>query len=517
MEEKQQLTAIYEISKALVSSTDYEENLRYISNLLKSITDFENVLIALKETGSDELKLFGNKENISYKPGEGVIGKVWKLGTPIVIPDITKEKTFLNKTKRDLKKYKNKKLAFIAVPIKVGDKTLGVLAVDKTYTGKESLDNYTKFLTLISNILGNSIKLFLQIKEEKKKLEEEKNYLQNQIKLIMSKTGIEGVVGKSKQILDIVEIIKNVANTPATVLLTGESGVGKEVFAKSIHQLSNRVDKPFIKINCAAIPEDLLESELFGYEKGAFTGANTTKKGKFELANGGTIFLDEIGDMPLLLQSKILRVLQEKEVERLGGSKPIKVDVRIIAATNKNLEKMVYEGTFREDLYYRLNVISVHIPPLKERKEDIPLLIYFFLDKFNKMYGKNLTISKELVNLLTEYDWPGNVRQLQNTMERMVILAKSNQLSFEDLPVDIKNKIKNMKKSEETKDIQIKSDNLVLQKSQLPKTVQELEKQAIEDALQKSGYVIKKAAKLLGMTPRQVRYRMEKYNIPFKK
>ncbi len=513
MEEKQQLTAIYEISKALVSSTDYEENLRYISNLLKSITEFENVLIALKETRSNELKLFGNKDNISYKSGEGVIGKVWKLGIPIVIPDIAKEKTFLNKTKRDLKKYKGKKIAFIAVPIKVENNILGVLAVDKIYTGKESLDNYTTFLTLVSNILGNSIKLFLQIKEEKEKLEKEKNYLQNQIRLIMSKTGIEGVVGKSKQILDIVETIKNVANTPATVLLTGESGVGKEVFAKSIHQLSNRADKPFIKINCAAIPEDLLESELFGYEKGAFTGANTTKKGKFELADGGTIFLDEIGDMPLLLQSKILRVLQEKEVERLGGSKPIKVDVRIIAATNKNLERMVYEGTFREDLYYRLNVIPIHIPPLRERKEDIPLLIYFFLDKFNKIYGKNLTITKKLVETLTEYDWPGNVRQLQNTIERMVILSKSEKLDFKDLPVDIKNKIKNVESSKS----QLIESLPTVEKPHLPKTVQEIEKQAIERALQQSGYVIKKAAKLLGMTPRQVRYRMEKYNIPVKR
>jgi len=514
LREKEQLIILYEISKALISSTDYEENLRYISKLLISLAGFESVLIALKEQNSNKLKLIGNSKDISYSYGEGIIGKVWKHGIPIIIPNIVEEESFLNKINRRLENYKDKKVAFIAVPIKIQEEVLGVLAVDKIYTRKEALDDYAKFLTLVSNILGHSTKLFLKIKQEKQKIEEEKEYLENQVKMLMYKTGIEEVVGRSKQIIHIVEIIKNIANTTATVLLTGESGVGKEIFAKLIHKLSNRAGKPFIKINCAAIPENLLESELFGYEKGAFTGAYTTKKGKFELADGGTIFLDEIGDMPLLLQSKILRVLQEKEVEKLGSSKSVKVDVRIIAATNKDLEKMVYEGTFREDLYYRLNVISIHIPPLRERKEDIPLLIYFFLNKFNKMYRKNLTISKELVELLMEYDWPGNVRQLQNTMERMVILAKSEKLDFNDLPVDIKNKVKKMK-SEKTIKTEIDAINLNL--SQFSKTVQEIEKEAIEKALEESGYIIKKAAKILGMTPRQIRYRMEKYNIPFKK
>ncbi len=511
MLEKIQLSVLYNISKALSMSPDIPKNIEYISNLLSSYLEYENVFINVVNPFTQELENFGGLD-LSYRRGEGITGKVWKYGVPIVIPDVSKEEGFLNKLRRDLKN-KKEKISFIAVPIKIGNKVIGVLAIDKIYSDKESLNIHTEFLTMVAGILGGYLKLYLDFETEKRRIEEEKKYLQTQLNTIMSKTGIEGIVAKSKKILEIVDIIKNVADTTATVLLTGESGVGKEVFAKAIHKLSSRADKPFIKINCAAIPEDLLESELFGYEKGAFTGAHTTKKGKFELANGGTIFLDEIGDMPLLLQSKLLRVLQEKEIERLGSSKTIKVDVRIIAATNKNLEKMVQEGTFREDLYYRLNVIPIYIPPLRERKEDIPMLIYYFVDKFSKLYRKKLTVSKELVDLLTDYEWPGNVRELQNTIERMVILSKSEKLDFKDLPADIRKKLNEKSK---TREVYLKAQGEI-QEIKLPKTVQQIEKEAIERALEESNYVIKKAAKLLGMTPRQVRYRMEKYNIPLKK
>jgi Nif-specific regulatory protein len=472
---------------------------------------FENVLIAIVEPDSNKLKLFGKsfvKKDISYKRGEGIIGKVWKHGIPIVIPNILEEKEFLNKFGRDLKKYKNKKVAFIAVPIKIENKIIGVLGVDKPYTGYESLDEYTKFLTMVSNILGQSVKLISNMKKEKEQLEKEKKYLKAQLNTLLSKTGLEGIVGRSQAIMEVVDNIYQVAPTNATVLLTGESGVGKELFAKAVHYNSSRASKPFIKLNCAAIPEDLLESELFGFEKGAFTGAYTTKKGKFEMADGGTIFLDEIGDMPISLQAKILRVLQEKEVERLGSSKPIKIDVRIIAATNKNLMEMVSQGTFREDLYYRLNVVPIFIPPLRERKEDIPVMVNYFVNRINKEYRKDVSISKELMDLLIEYDWPGNVRQLQNTIERMIILSKKDMLTIEDLPKDLK--LEKYKFKNENKKI-IDSN-----KAELPKTVEQIEKEAIIKALEESNYVIKNAAKLLGMTPRQIRYRMDKYGISVK-
>ncbi len=513
MLEKIQLSALYEISKTLSSNLDYEKSVKYITNILRNFFNYENVFITYVDPNTHQLKVFGNTlpKDIKYKKGEGVIGKVWKYGVAIVVPDISKEEEFLNKLNRKLDESSKKKISFIAVPIKSGNRVIGVLAVDKPLDKKESLDEHTKFLTMVSALLGHTIKLFNQFNKEKEKLEKDKEYLQSQIKNIISKTGIDKIIGRSKKLLEIIGIIKDVAPTSATVLLIGESGVGKEVFAKAIHENSTRKDKPFIKINCAAIPEELLESELFGYEKGAFTGATSTKKGKFELANGGTIFLDEIGDMPLLLQSKLLRVLQEKEIERLGGTKPIKIDVRIIAATNKDLEKMVIEGTFREDLYYRLNVISVHIPPLRERKEDIPPLVYYFLEKFNKEYGKNLKITDELMEVLINYDWPGNVRQLQNTLERMVILAKGEYLTPENLPTDIKRQIKIPK---EIKDTPIKIGKKIVE---LPKTVEQLEREAIIKALEETNYVIKKAAEKLGMTPRQVRYRIEKYKIPLKK
>ncbi len=512
MPAKTQLTALYEISKALSSSSNYEKNIRYITNLLISLMGFENVFITIVDPESDKLKTFGDffEKDISYKRGEGITGKVWKHGVPIVVPNILEEKEFLNKFKRDLNKYKGKKVAFIAVPIKIGNKVVGVFGVDKVYTGYESLDEYTKFLTMVSSILGQSIKLISTMRLEKKQLEEEKQNLKAQLNILLSKTGLEGIVGRSPAIMEVVDNIYQVAPTNATVLLTGESGVGKELFAKALHHNSPRASKPFVKINCAAIPEDLLESELFGYEKGAFTGAYATKKGKFEQADGGTIFLDEIGDMPVILQAKILRVLQEKEVERLGGTKPIKVDVRVIAATNKNLLEMVNQGTFREDLYYRLNVIPIFIPPLRERKEDIPVMVNYFINKFSEEYGKNITVSKDLMDFLVEYDWPGNVRQLQNTIERMVILSKSNILTISDVPKDLQ-VVKKLGNS------LIRNTNENRINSQLPKTVEQIEKEAIIKALEDSNYVIKHAAKLLGMTPRQVRYRMDRYGIVVKR
>ncbi|AEH45030.1 two component, sigma54 specific, transcriptional regulator, Fis family [Thermodesulfatator indicus DSM 15286] len=247
-----------------------------------------------------------------------------------------------------------------------------------------------------------------------------------------------GITGQSHAILELREAIERVAQTDATVLITGESGVGKEVAARMIHTLSRRAEKPFVAVNCAAIPEDLIESELFGHEKGAFTGAVSSKKGKFDLADGGTIFLDEIGDMSLSAQAKVLRVLQEKCFERVGGTKTISVDVRVIAATNKNLTEEIKKGRFREDLYYRLNVIPIHIPPLRERPEDIPLLVEEFLDEFARHSGLGRKkITPEAMEALKRYPWPGNIRELRNLIERLVILSKRDTISLEDLPPEI--------------------------------------------------------------------------------
>ena len=503
MNPKLEIEALYEISKTLSSSLNIEQTVPYILRLLKKLLGFERVTLTLYDPSTDKIVVkaasSGKFPKEGFKRGEGITGKVWKHGVPIVIPDISEEPEFLNKLwkRRHLK---NRKLSFIAVPIKFGGEVIGVLSADKELKKDESLDELTRFLSMVATLIANIYSLERKVVEEKQSLESQKKALEAELKKIYRELRIEGIVGRSKQIMEVIEIVHKVAPTDATVLLRGESGVGKELFARAIHYLSKRSDKPFVAVNCAAIPESLLEAELFGYEKGAFTGAYTSKKGKFELANGGTIFLDEIGDMPLNLQVKLLRVLQEKEIERLGGSKPIKVDVRIIAATNRNLEELIKQGKFREDLYYRLNVVPVFIPPLRERKEDIPPLVWHFVENFSKEYKKNIKVSSEVMEAFLNYDWPGNVRELQNVIERMVILDTDGVLTAEDLPEEIRN----FKRKEELVSLNGNS-------------IWDIEKKLIEEALEKSGYVIKKAAKILGMTPRQVSYRIKKYGIKIPK
>jgi len=305
----------------------------------------------------------------------------------------------------------------------------------------------------------------------------------------------EEFVYSSEKMQEVASLIVWVARTDSTCLITGESGTGKEVVANLIHALSSRKDQPLVKVNCSAIPENLLESELFGYEKGAFTGAVQRKMGKFELADKGTIFLDEIGDMPLILQSKLLRVIQEREIERLGGLHPIKIDVRIIAATNRNLEEEVKYGNFREDLYYRLNVVKIELPSLKERKNDIPILIDFFLKKYNDRHKKGIKgISKEARDIMIKYDFPGNVRELENIMERAVVLARGEYITTEDLSIS-------QVKPGLAKDGSIKD------------VVGSIERDMIIEALKKNNWVQTKAAASLGMSERVLRYKMNKYGI----
>lgn len=264
--------------------------------------------------------------------------------------------------------------------------------------------------------------------------------------------------------------------------------------------MSPRAKGPFIKFNCASIPEGLLESELFGHEKGAFTGATNIRKGRFELADTGTIFLDEIGDLPILLQPKILRVLQEKEFERVGGEKSIKVNIRLIAATSRDLEELVSKGTFREDLYYRLNVVPIFLPPLRDKKEDIPVLAEHFLKKYNDENNKSVKITSDVLDLLIDYDWPGNVRELENTIERLVVMSGGKVITKNDLPLNIKER-------------SIKARYGIQSKDALPSTIEEIEKVNILAALKNSNWVQAKAAKALGITQRQIGYKIKKYNL----
>jgi two-component system NtrC family response regulator len=305
----------------------------------------------------------------------------------------------------------------------------------------------------------------------------------------------EEFVYQSEKMHEVSSLVVRIAKTDSTCIISGESGVGKEVILNMIHALSERKDFPLVKVNCAAIPETLLESELFGYEKGAFTGAYQRKAGKFELANKGTIFLDEIGDIPLVLQSKLLRVIQEKEIERLGGAHPIKVDVRIIAATNRNLEDEVRKGTFREDLYYRLNVVNIIIPPLRERREDIPLLIDFFLKKYNLKHKKNVKgLAREARDVMVKYDYPGNVRELENIVERAIVLTRGDHITSQDLP-------------------NLTEQTAVAGDGSIRGTVESIERSMIIEALVNADWIQTKAAATLGLSERMLRYKIKKYGI----
>jgi DNA-binding NtrC family response regulator len=335
---------------------------------------------------------------------------------------------------------------------------------------------------------------------EHKNLKSENKLLKTQLQ---EKYKISSIISHSPKMEEVINVAARVADSKATVLITGENGTGKEVLAKAIHFLSSRKDRSFIPVNVPALTETLLESELFGHEKGAFTGADKTRKGRFELADGGTLFLDEVGDIPQSIQVKLLRVLQEHQFERVGGTEKIEVDVRIIAATNKDLEQKIKDGTFREDLYYRLNVVSIKIPSLRERREDILPMIENFIQKFCKENNKGqIEISKEAADILMRYNFPGNVRELENIIERAVVLTRSNIITLNDLPINIKG-------------FKEEDSLTVIRGGTLTERVEALEKQLIYDALQESGGNQTKAGKLLGLTERNLRYKLKKYKIKY--
>jgi len=332
-------------------------------------------------------------------------------------------------------------------------------------------------------------------------LEKEVRYLREEID---KSCGFGNIVGKSKVMEDVFKIVRQIADSKSTVLIMGESGTGKELISRAIHYNSNRRNFPFVTINCAAIPETLIESELFGHEKGAFTNAIEKKLGRFEVAHEGTLFLDEIGELSLATQAKILRFLEEKEFNRVGGSKTIKVDVRLITATNKELTQLLKKGSFREDLYYRINVVPIIIPPLRERKEDIPLLIDHFIGKFNEENNKNVKgVSKEALELMMNYEWPGNVRELENLIERVIALTPNEHIQPNELPLSLINisKINGLK------------EYILDGKVPFLKAEEEFERGIILDALKKTNYVQSHAAEMLGISRRILKYKMDKLGI----
>ncbi len=309
---------------------------------------------------------------------------------------------------------------------------------------------------------------------------------------------IDGIVAADQHMVDVLSAVQRVAPTTATVMVYGESGTGKELVARAIHRLSPRSGRPFVDVHAGALPETLLESELFGFEKGAFTGALTAKPGRFEMANGGTLFLDEVGDISLAVQAKLLRVLQERRFERLGGTRSIEVDVRVVAATNRDLQQMIVDGAFREDLFYRLNVVPITLPPLRKRPGDIPLLVAHFLDKYQA--GRR-TFTSEATNMLVQYSWPGNIRELENTIERILILAQGEEIGTADLPAEVRSG----SISATAKPVFVLPDEGC--------NLEEVEMELVRQALDRSGGSVAKAAKLVGLTPKTLEVRMQRLGL----
>jgi Nif-specific regulatory protein len=527
-----ELVTIYEISKILSSSLDLPKSLREILNVLSSHMHMHRCMISLVQDNGD-VHVIGASglsrdeiERGQFRKGEGVIGKIIKTGVPIVVHNIAEEPQFLNRTgSRDPSS--GQTIAFVGLPIKAAGETLGVLSADRdmsTYRGY--LEHDVRLLKMVANLVGQTIRLHRSVAAEREQRMLEQYRLQ---KAAAPSPGLVNVIGQSPRMQDVFADVERAASVHSTVLIRGETGTGKEMIAHAIHHLSSRRDGPFVRVNCAALSETLLESELFGHEKGSFTGATQERKGRFELAHGGTLFLDEIGDVSPAFQVKLLRVLQEREFERVGGNKPIQVDVRLIAATNRNLEEAVVKGQFRADLYFRINVISLLLPPLRERREDIFPLVNHFLERFNETNQRQLTMSPEAMRILMECYWPGNVRELENCVERTAAMSRGKLIRDINLPCQ-----KNMCFSLALKPVtQMSSPVPDLVESSAPAEAAEADRgstagkggvpefKSVRErliwAMEECGWVQAKAARRLGMTTRQMHYALQKYNIEIKK
>jgi Nif-specific regulatory protein len=406
-----------------------------------------------------------------------------------VVERISEEPAFLNRTGSRPDKAD---ISFVSVPVKLRGEILGSLSADRVFDESVSLDEDVRVLEIVASIIAHAVRLYWTYRHEVAETERMRGELRRRYAL-------PNIIGESDSMQEVFRIAGKVARSQATVLLRGESGTGKELIAHALHYQGLNPKGPFVAINCAALPENLLEAELFGYEKGAFTGAVASKPGRFELARGGTIFLDEIGDVPPALQAKLLRVLQERTFERLGATRTLHTDARIVSATNRDLEAMAKAGEFREDLYWRLNVVPIFLPPLRERREDLPVLIESFLGRFARASGTDVCLSAEAMRRLMSYPWPGNIRELENTIQRLVVLAEDEEISAGDLPMHLL--MHDVPDENSTEGLTLEDE------------VEQLERRRILAALRTHGHVQAKAARTLGITARQLGYKMKKYDI----
>jgi Nif-specific regulatory protein len=481
---------IAEVNAILAGSRDTATAIRMALETIRSALGFASIFLLLREADGEALSLacaaglsVSEFRKLDAKADRSVLRDVFATPTVLQISDLSSEPSLESV-------FESAELSgMTAVPVMIGDSRLGVLAA----CSSDHLD--LKLLELLASMIAQTYRIEHAVRGERQKLREENTLLKHELK---EKYDFTHIVGNSNAIKQVYEQVTQVARSNATVLLRGESGTGKEMIANAIHYNSLRSKRPLVKVNCAALPETLIESELFGHEKGAFTGADRFRKGRFEMAEGGTLFLDEIGDLPPQTQIKLLRVLQEREFERVGGTATIKANIRLVAATNKNLERAIADGRFREDLYYRLNVFSIFLPPLRERKSDILLLAEHFLEKYEIEHGKRIRrISTPAIDMLMSYHFPGNVRELENAIERAVLVCDSNVIHGHHLPPTL-----------QTAEVTGTITDLSLESA-----VAAFERDMIQDALKSTKGNIAKAARSLGSTERVVGYKIRKYGI----
>jgi Nif-specific regulatory protein len=538
------LMGIYEISKVLTRPARLDTALAGVVNLLHSFMDMSGGLIALLDEEDQTTTVVGAgwneaeaREHFERLP-EQAVGQIVVSGMPLVVRDVARSPLFAEWSELKAEDAAAVR-SFVGVPIKGESRTIGTITIERvgSQSSPGTLDEDVRYLTMIANLVGQTVALQTMVERDRERLMAERNRLEQELEQTNAAKheGISWIIGKSAAIREVTEKVQLVARCNLPVLLCGESGTGKELFARAIHEYSPRKEQPYIRLNCAALSESVLESELFGHDKGAFTGAIGMRKGRFEMADGGTLFLDEIGEISTTFQAKLLRVLQEGEFERVGGNHTIKVDVRLVTATNRNLEAAVIAGDFRSDLYYRISVVPIFLPALRERREDIPLLAREFVKRFNKEHGVSLSISPRAMEVLTACDFPGNVRELESCVRRTAALTKNPMLQAEDFELSSKNGAATMGKSMSRARATGKGamEHPALEPKGRARPAAEpdraepdsgpsgegdiSERERLVDAMERAGWVQAKAARLLGLTPRQMGYALRKQEIEIKR
>ncbi|WP_394036972.1 nif-specific transcriptional activator NifA [Xanthobacter albus] len=563
------LTGIYEISKILTGPNRLETTLSSVVNLLSSFLQMRHGVISLLEDdGIPDITVGvgwneGTDARYRARLPEKAIGQIIATAVPLIAENVASHPAFSTADAEALGASADSRVSFIGVPIRVASRVIGTLTIDRVWDGRSvfRLDSDVRFLTMVANLIGQTVQLHRVVTRDRERLMAESGRLQKELLELKPtrerrKVYVDGIVGESPEIRALLEKITIVAKSHSPVLLRGESGTGKELIAKAIHELSNRAKGPFIKLNCAALPESVLESELFGHEKGAFTGAVGARKGRFELADKGTLFLDEIGEISPAFQAKLLRVLQEQEFERVGGSHTLKVNVRVVAATNRNLEEAVARNEFRADLYYRISVIPVLVPSLRDRRSDIPLLANEFLDRFNRENGRELLFGRDALEVLTHCGFPGNVRELENCVQRTATLAQGEAIHRDDfacrhneclsallwrnpaeagphhrgvdIPLPVVAAPPPAAASEAANSntaprippampVAMPPASAAAVARPLGEEDDPSERERLVDAMERAGWVQAKAARLLGLTPRQIGYALKKHGVEIKR